>query len=95
MRADLLPTEIPSPGELRRIRESLGLSQAELAHALGFQPVNGETLIRRWEKGIDYRPTNTAWQAIRYLVMVMDLYDDAPEGPERTKIGSLLPECLR
>lgn len=95
MRANLLPPTIPNRDELRRIRESLGLSQKEFAAAIGFKNPAGEDTVRRWEKDETAKPSPTAWQAIRYLVMVLDLYDDAPDGPEKAKIASLLPECLR
>lgn len=95
----MLPISPPVPNELRLIREGLGLSQPELAGVLGFSPLNGHKTIRDWEHGTrdgePFAPTPTAWAALRYLVMVVELYGELPSGQQKAKIASLLPDVLR
>jgi transcriptional regulator with XRE-family HTH domain len=50
------------------IRESLKLSQQELADALNMGP-RGVTLIRKWESG-KAKPTSAALSALRFLVRI-------------------------
>lgn len=91
---DLLSPQIPDRATLRQIREGLGLSQAEFATILGFRP-NGAQTVRRWETEDDFKPTNTLWQAIRYLVMVVETYKSCPPGEKRDKLAALLPDSLK
>ena len=89
----MVPIDIPTAGDLRQIREGLGLSQSEFGSVLGFGP-KAERVVRRWEDDEAFRPTPLAWAAIRYLVMLLDLYGQLPTGPRTDKIRRLLPECL-
>lgn len=89
----------PTAGDLRLIREGLGLSQTELAGALGFGP-NGAQTVRAWEygekDGKPFWPTPLAWAALRYLVMVVEMYQRMDRESENSaRIRRLLPECLR
>lgn len=99
MNLENLPVEIPAPAVLREIREELGLSQSELAGALGFSPIKGPQNVRDWEHGRrdgkPYAPSGSAWAAFRYLVMLTVLYrsDDAEED-RRHKLRRLLPACI-
>jgi transcriptional regulator with XRE-family HTH domain len=92
--------ETPSPDDLRRIRERLGLSQRELADALGFTP-NGTATIRAWETGerdgTPFRPTPLAVMALRYLDALVLVYNQIPyDDPiSQEKIRTVLPESLR
>lgn len=90
-------TEIPTPKGLCAIREHLGLSQMELATALGFNPKNGEHVVRKWESDPEhYRPTPLAWNCLRYLLLTVEVYREGnPESASHAKIGRLLPESLR
>lgn len=90
----LVPLDVPTSGDLRRIREGLGLSQSEFARALGFG-VRADRVIRRWEDEEGFRPTPLAWAAIRYLVIVVELYGQMPAGDRKGKIRNLLPEVLQ
>lgn len=91
----LVSTAIPCSTELRVIRERLGLSQDELASALGFLQ-NGERTVRSWEQDPDFRPTPLAWSALRYLLMVVEIYREMDkESSASAKIARLLPEALR
>lgn len=62
----------PSPAELRQVRESLGMSQPELAEALGFS--DGARTVRAWEAGERdgqaFKPSGTALQAFRFLIAI-------------------------
>ena len=68
-----IPTEIPPPDYLRKLREWLGLSQTELAEELGFAK-HGHDVIRGWEmgqrNGQECRPTGLAWKAFRGLAII-------------------------
>jgi DNA-binding transcriptional regulator YiaG len=89
-------TAIPTNSQLRQIREHLGLSQAELASALGFRPQRGEHTVREWETDPDFHPTPLAWCALRYMLMVVEIYRETDaESPAHAKISRLLPETLR
>jgi DNA-binding transcriptional regulator YiaG len=91
----LVTTAIPDAGKLREIRERLGLSQPELAAALGFG-VNGDRTVRSWEQDTDFRPTPLAWAALRYMLMVVEIYREIDkESSASAKIARLLPEALR
>lgn len=88
-----LSDQIPPPAGLRKIREDLGLSQSELALALGFAR-NGERTIRQWESDPTFKPTGLAWAAMKYLrctIMLLRESGDADFG----EIETMLPECLR
>lgn len=90
---------IPPPGELRRLREGLRLSQSELASALGFGP-NGDRTVRSWEQG-DIVPTPTAWCCFRYLVALSLIANHATLAQSmagiwcRNVARSALPEVLK
>lgn len=90
----MVPFDIPAAGALRRIRVGLGLSQSEFGTVLGFGP-KAERVVRRWEADDAFRPTPLAWAAVRYLVMLMDIYGRLPPGPRKEEISGLLPECLK
>lgn len=91
----LVTTAIPGPQDLRRIRERLGLSQAELAAALGFA-ASGERRVRAWESSEDDAPTPLAWTALRMMLMVVETSKEPSIGPSAlAKIRAILPECLR
>lgn len=91
----IVTAAIPSSTELRKIREHLGLSQYELSSALGFRE-NGERTVLRWEQEPDYRPTPLAWSALRYMLMVVEIYREMDaESPAYAKISRLLPETLK
>lgn len=91
----LVTVEIPSNDDLRKIRESLGLSQDELAGALGFRD-RGHRTVRAWEEDPKFHPTQLAWNALRYLLAVVEIYRETdPETPAFAKISRLLPESLR
>lgn len=87
---------IPKPSALREMRENLGLSQAELAEALGFAS-GGERTIRSWEKGErdgkPFEPTGLAWAAFRYLDILVTVYEELPASALRSRIGAVLPGC--
>ena len=92
-------TEIPSANELRRMREELGLSQSELANALGFS-ANGAKVIRDWEHGDradqPFKPNPTSWAAFRYLALLVDIYRRlGPTDPLADRIRGSLPAALR
>jgi len=91
--------EMPKPANLRKMRESLGLSQTELADALGFG-VNGPRTIRAWESGErdgkPFHPTPTALAAFKYLICLYEVYEDPLlDDVSRGKIYITLPEVLR
>jgi transcriptional regulator with XRE-family HTH domain len=92
-----LPIEEPSRLCLRECREYLGLSQNELAAAIGFRD-NGADVIRAWEQGERYgrpfAPTPLAWAALRMLVIAVRLWRSLPSGAERNAIGALLPQMV-
>jgi hypothetical protein len=90
----MVPIDIPTAGDLRQIREWLRLSQAELGTVLGFGP-KAERVVRRWETDSTFRPTPLAWAAIRFLVIVVDLYRAMAAGPAKDKLSALLPEVVR
>lgn len=90
-----LSSDIPSPDDLRRVREHLGLSQEELAQALAFAP-QGVRVIRSWEKGEIVkgemvRPTPTVWAAIRYRLLVHELCLKLISHGIPIDLGDLLP----
>ena len=92
-------TEIPSGNELRRMREELGLSQSELANALGFG-ANGAKVIRDWEHGDradqPFKPNPTSWAAFRYLFLLVSIYRQlAPTDPTAVRLRGSLPLTLR
>jgi DNA-binding transcriptional regulator YiaG len=58
--------QLPSPDERRRIRESAGISQRELAKALGVATMS----IHRWEYGA--RPSNALIQGYVNLLLRLD-----------------------
>jgi transcriptional regulator with XRE-family HTH domain len=94
-----IPIDIPTCGDLRNIREYLGVSQRELAVALGFTEDSGRKVIRDWEGGVrcgkPFKPTPTAWATLRYLVTVIDLYRTyTPESPTAKQIRLIIPRCL-
>lgn len=54
--------------ELRRRREALGWSQAELAEKIGYTELTGVRTIQRWESGKTKRPrTEQYYEAVRLL----------------------------
>jgi DNA-binding transcriptional regulator YiaG len=55
------------PIEIREIRQTLGLTQAQLALALRLSPTNGARLVRRWEAG-EQEITGPAMVALEYMV---------------------------
>lgn len=90
---------IPAPGELRRAREEIGISQQELSSALGFGP-NGARTIRSWEDGWRdgevFKPTATAWAAFRYLIALVAAYRRLhPADPVRLLLEPALPDVLK
>lgn len=91
--------QIPPPDELRRIREGLGLSQAEFAAALGFGP-NGARTVRQWEQDQGFKPTGLAWAAIRYLFALWRCHqnyeeaDDVPTGDTAIDMSRLIADAL-
>lgn len=92
----LVSTTIPTNSELRLIRQHLGLSQMELASALGFRLPRGELTIREWERDPEFHPTPLAWCALRYMLMVVEIYRETDaESSAYAKISRLLPEALR
>jgi hypothetical protein len=96
---EALPTIVPLSGELRRMREGLGLSQSELSDALGFGP-NGAKTIRDWEHGRrggePFKPTGVAWTAFRYLVFLVSVYREmSPTDPLAADIRRVLPSTLQ
>lgn len=92
----MLSASIPPPDQLRAVRESLGLSQPELAAAIG---VNDDQVVRAWEQGQrqgrPFQPTPLAWAALRYLALAAKLYGQLPHGSTRHVIGLELPEAMR
>lgn len=96
--------EIPSPAVLRALREELGLSQNELAMALGLGR-DGARIVRSWEagywKGDPFTPTGPAWAAFRYLVAIKKATDDCVDLSNSTRFENLLelrtvlPESMR
>lgn len=89
-----IPKDAPYASQLRLLREDLGLSQAELADALGFGP-NGERVVRSWENG-DQQPNPTSWKAMRYLAILVAVYRGMDREKDATVVlGSFLPETLR
>jgi len=99
VRAKIATTALPTPYELRLLRESLGLSQADMARALGFAASSGPKTVRDWEHGHrdggPFFPSPTAWAALRYLLMVVEIYRCLPSGAHRSRLAQILPECLR
>lgn len=94
MSMPILPTLPPSADALRQLREQLGLSQSELAQALGFG-ANGARVVRGWEDGT-FVPNPTSWKALRYLVLVTSVYRAMdPEQAATAVLGSMLPEAIR
>ena len=96
---EALPKDTPGPEALKDIRLKLGLSQRQLAEALGFGP-NGPDMVRWWEAGYragaPFTPTGPAWAAFRYLATLVCAYRGMDqESPEAAKLARLLPECLR
>jgi DNA-binding transcriptional regulator YiaG len=92
----LIPREVPLCDGLRRLRESLGLSQQELAVCLGMKLDSGARLVRRWEHDPACAPSPTAWHAFRYLAIITKLYREMDQGSQGTEIvREMLPECLR
>ncbi|WP_294902705.1 DNA (cytosine-5-)-methyltransferase [Tatumella sp. UBA2305] len=55
----------PSPQEITRIRESLGLGRSEFANVLGMS-ASGERTVRGWESG-EHVPSAGKWKAIQHL----------------------------
>ena len=74
--------ENPTPADLRRAREWLGLSQPELSDELGFKE-GGAGVIRAWEKGErfgkSFSPTPLALNALRFMVLVIAAHRLMPE----------------
>lgn len=94
-----LSAEIPTPSDLRRLRESLRLSQSELASVLGFSN-GGDKVVRDWERGerggSSFRPTPTAWAAFRHIAILVDLYREEVIFPKtKAYLREMLPECLQ
>lgn len=90
----LIPKDPPLADHLRLLREDLGLSQEELAEALGFGP-NGHRVVRGWEKG-GAGPNPTSWKALRYLSILVAIYRGMDKEQAATAIlGSMLPEAVR
>lgn len=89
--------KIPPAGELKRIRESLGLTQSQLAAAIGFGP-NGERTVWQWENDDGFKPTGLAWSAVRYLAGLADAHR-AAKGANMpllaARIREMLPEAMR
>ena len=90
-----------TPAEALALRKRLGLSQLELAAALGFaNPANGARKIRAWEEGRrglqDYPPPPTAAATMRYLesIYIVSRMPAVPIGV-RDKLKSALPENVR
>jgi transcriptional regulator with XRE-family HTH domain len=104
-----MSNETPSTGlELRLIREKMGLSQDELAAALGFGE-NGRHIIRAWEHGEKdgkpFAPTPLAFNCLRYLSVLAKIADESSPIEEqmrgtvhiwlRQKARAALPEFMR
>lgn len=90
--------DTPSCRTLREMREALGLSQRELAEAIGLGKQNGsgERIVRSWEHDPACIPSGAAWHAIRYLTAVAGLYRSMDhESLTGITIRALLPESLR
>lgn len=97
--AEIISFDVPAPAALRRIREGLGLSQAELAEELGFGR-HGEHVVRFWESGSrygkPYAPTPLAWRALRFMTLTVEAYRSMGMGrPETAWLKFSLPEALR
>lgn len=101
---------IPSPDELRKMREAMGLSQPELAEALGFGPINGPDIIRAWEagerSGKTFTPKLPTLLAMRYLeamhnvITTIDAEADDDEAWDRLSAAihamrRAIPEFMR
>jgi DNA-binding XRE family transcriptional regulator len=84
----------PTRKALWGARESLGLTQAEFAKALGFSK-NGESTVRRWETDGDFHPTPMAWNCIKFLVTLETVYRFLPHGEVRDRVREVLPEVIR
>lgn len=59
-----ISADIPTADHLRRIRKDIGISQAELAQAIGLSKQT--TVVHEWEAGMT-KPTKTQWAAVRFL----------------------------
>jgi transcriptional regulator with XRE-family HTH domain len=56
-----------TPDEVKAIRLALGMTQEQIARAIGIEGPAAKTTFRQWESG--RRPINpTAAQCLRYLV---------------------------
>lgn len=55
-----------TPAEFKQARQSLGLSQSELAAALGMG-ANGDRTVRKWENG-ERTPNPIAAQVLKWVV---------------------------
>ena len=90
----LVPKDPPLADNMRLLREDLGMSQNELAEALGFGP-NGGKVVRSWESG-ESAPNPTSWKAMRYLSMLVAIYRAMDKEQTATALlGSMLPEAVR
>jgi len=56
-----------TPDEIREARRQLGMSQAQLADALGLSPDNGRRAVGHWEDG-SKAISGPAVVAIRYML---------------------------
>src|SRR3954467_8679138 len=71
-------------GKLRRIRESLGLSQSEMLRRLGFENVHAYTRISSYELGRNEPPAMILLEYARVAnVYVETLIDDALDLPDK------------
>jgi len=68
-----------TPGEIKAMREKLGLSTAEFGRALGLTKDNASRVVRSWEegeirKGRPSVPSATAIMAMKYLAAICDVF---------------------
>jgi DNA-binding transcriptional regulator YiaG len=55
------------PGEIKAIRDQLGMTQEQVARAIGLEGATAKDTFRQWENG--RRPiSGTAAQCLRYLL---------------------------
>ena len=70
-----------TPAELREARKTLGLTQAQLAQALGLKDWRSAQSISAWERG--YYPIPG------YVEVILDLALSLPEARARLKIENV------
>ncbi len=93
---------IPTPAEVKAIREEIGLSVSNFAAALGYP--GQDRLVRAWEAGTragkPFPMPGSAIQAMRYLrgiARIVRRYEGGNYGPVRMSddLRDLLPEEMR